>query len=71
VSSLYSRGAKLLRESLLAGVTSLRAHVEVDEQVGLKAVLAAERLKVDWEGKIDIQISGQLLPQIARTITES
>jgi len=55
--TLYSRGTRLLRESLLFGVTSLRAHVEVDEQIGFLALDAAERLKMDWKGKIEIQIA--------------
>jgi hypothetical protein len=40
-------------------VTALRAHVEVDEQVGLRAVEVAEQLKEEWKGKIDVQIAGK------------
>jgi hypothetical protein len=59
LKSLYERGSRLIKESLLCGVTAIRAHVEVDETVGLEAIRIAERLKVEWEDQVYIQIAGK------------
>ena len=54
---LYSRGGRLVRESVACGVTSLRAHVEVDRIVEDVCVDVAVRLRREWANVCDINIS--------------
>ncbi|CAA7261521.1 unnamed protein product [Cyclocybe aegerita] len=54
---LYSRGARIIRESVEHGVTSMRAHVEVDNSVGFTCLEVAQRLKKDYLGLCDVQIA--------------
>ncbi|PNS14999.1 hypothetical protein CAC42_2228 [Sphaceloma murrayae] len=49
MDDLLVRGSRLIRESVLAGVTHLRAFVEVDEIVGLKCLRAGAALKRQFE----------------------
>ena len=53
---LLRRGRRLIAESVEAGVTMMRAFVEVDEVVGLKCVQAAIRLKNQYRNICEIQI---------------
>ncbi|KZF25260.1 cytosine deaminase protein-like protein [Xylona heveae TC161] len=54
---LIRRGRRLIRESLSAGVTVMRAFVEVDAGVGTKCVDAGLMLKKEFQGRCDVQIS--------------
>ncbi|MCJ1239821.1 hypothetical protein MMC14_007819 [Varicellaria rhodocarpa] len=53
---LLQRGNWLIAESVAAGVTHMRAFVEVDTVVQTKCVQAGVELKKWWEGKCDIQL---------------
>jgi len=53
---LLRRGGRLIEESIEAGVTALRAFVEVDEIVGMECVNAAAKLKEQYESVCEIQI---------------
>lgn len=59
---LLERGRRLILESVQAGVTSMRAHVEVDKLVGMKCLDAGLALKKEFgpqgRGICDIQIAG-------------
>ena len=55
-SDLLRRGEWLLSESLAAGVTSIRAFVEVDETVGTTCLEVGLDLKRRWAGVCQIQI---------------
>ncbi|KAL0961043.1 hypothetical protein HGRIS_006032 [Hohenbuehelia grisea] len=56
-SDLYSRGARLVTESLECGVTSMRAHIEVDTIVGLVCFETGLRLKEHFDGACEVQIA--------------
>lgn len=55
---LYTRGARLIRESVQYGVTSMRAHVEVDKIVGSTCLEIAQALQRKFEKVCDVQIAG-------------
>jgi cytosine/adenosine deaminase-related metal-dependent hydrolase len=55
---LYTRGKRLIQESLLCGVTSMRAHVEIDDTVGFLCLEVASRLKHEFSALCQIQIAG-------------
>lgn len=55
-TDLIERGDRLIRESISAGVTAMRAHVEVDSAVGDACLKAGLALKAKWAGLCDIQI---------------
>ena len=57
-SSLHSRGSRLIRESVQAGVTAMRAHVEVDEVVGMACVEVGVKLKEEWKERCDVRLCG-------------
>ncbi|KAL0578627.1 hypothetical protein V5O48_003370 [Marasmius crinis-equi] len=63
---LLRRGRKLISESIEHGVTSMRAHVEVDTIVGLSGIDAALQLKEEFKSVCDIQIAGKLNLIVAR-----
>ncbi|KZT28415.1 Metallo-dependent hydrolase [Neolentinus lepideus HHB14362 ss-1] len=54
---LYARGSRLILESVQAGVTSMRAHVEVDLTVGMSCVEAGLRLKNNFKNICDVQLA--------------
>ncbi|KAH8114332.1 Metallo-dependent hydrolase [Phellopilus nigrolimitatus] len=54
---LYARGDRLIRASVEAGVTSMRAHVEVDRTVRSACIDAGVKLKRAWEGVCDVHIA--------------
>ena len=58
---LYTRGARIIRESVEYGVTAMRAHVEVDTTVGFACLEAAQRLQDDYRAQCDVQIAGAYL----------
>jgi cytosine/adenosine deaminase-related metal-dependent hydrolase len=58
---LYARGARVIRESLECGVTSMRAHVEVDTIVGFACLDVAQALQNEYKTICDIQIAGTRL----------
>lgn len=58
---LYRRGARLIEESVENGVTSMRAHVEVDGIVGFSCLDVAIKLKAQYKEICDVQIAGALL----------
>jgi cytosine/adenosine deaminase-related metal-dependent hydrolase len=56
IPDLTLRGAQLIAESVQAGVTSMRAFVEVDHTVGTKCIEAAVALKKKFEKDCFVQI---------------
>ncbi len=56
---LYYRGARLVLESVECGVTSMRAHVEVDTIVGSNCIDVGLQLKRTFRPICDIQIAGE------------
>ncbi|KAG6841980.1 hypothetical protein C0991_004471 [Blastosporella zonata] len=48
LDDLYARGARLIRESVQCGVTSMRAHVEVDTIVGFSCLDVAQALSKEF-----------------------
>ena len=54
---LFNRGDELVRSSVEAGVTCMRAHVEVDRIVDDVCINVGIRLKAKWSGTCDIQLS--------------
>ncbi|ESK94999.1 putative zinc metallopeptidase protein [Moniliophthora roreri MCA 2997] len=54
---LMNRGRKLIRDSVDCGVTSMRAHVEVDSIVGLTGLDAALQLKEEFLPACHVQIA--------------
>jgi cytosine/adenosine deaminase-related metal-dependent hydrolase len=60
-ADLLERGNRLITESVSAGVTSLRAHVEVDSMVGMTCLEVGLELKEKWAGRCEIQIAGHAL----------
>jgi cytosine/adenosine deaminase-related metal-dependent hydrolase len=57
-SDLLARGERLIRESVQCGVTSIRAHVEVDSTVNDACLDTALSLKSSFRDVCDIQIAG-------------
>ena len=57
-ADLLRRGTRLIEESIMAGVTSMRAFVEVDAEVQFKCLDAGIQLKKEYaqSGRMDIQI---------------
>jgi len=53
---LLRRGRRLIEESIEAGVTAIRAFVEVDEVVGLKCLDAGLKLKDEFRDICEVQI---------------
>ncbi|KAK2809300.1 hypothetical protein FQN50_003942 [Emmonsiellopsis sp. PD_5] len=53
---LLTRGRWVLTDSVRAGVTALRAFVEVDEIVGRMCLDVAVQLKREWRGRCAVQI---------------
>lgn len=58
-ADLYSRGRRLVLESVAAGVTCMRAHVEIDTTVNSACLDVALKLKQDHKGICDIEISSK------------
>ncbi|KDQ62409.1 hypothetical protein JAAARDRAFT_30317 [Jaapia argillacea MUCL 33604] len=54
---LYARGSRLIRESVQCGVTSMRAHVEVDRTVDSTCLDVGLKLKYDFKDICDVQIA--------------
>ncbi|KAK7048324.1 Metallo-dependent hydrolase [Favolaschia claudopus] len=57
---LYNRGCKLVRESLECGVTSMRAHVEIDTTVHFMCLDVGVRLRKDFSHACDVQLAGNV-----------
>ncbi|KAI0304476.1 Metallo-dependent hydrolase [Multifurca ochricompacta] len=57
LSDVYARGRRLIVESILNGVTAMRAHVEVDNIVGLECLGVALNLKEEFENRCQVQIA--------------
>lgn len=55
---LLRRGRRLIAESVAAGVTAMRAHVEIDGTVGTSCLDAGLQLKEEMKGRCDVQIAG-------------
>ena len=53
---LFARGDRLIRESVEAGVTVMRAHVECDSTVGDVCLKAGLALKEKWNKTCAIQL---------------
>jgi cytosine/adenosine deaminase-related metal-dependent hydrolase len=58
MDDLLTRGRQLIRESIQAGVTAMRAHVEVDTTVRFTCLEAAIALKEEFKDICDVQIAG-------------
>ncbi|KAI0029168.1 hypothetical protein K488DRAFT_80320 [Vararia minispora EC-137] len=56
-ADLLARGRRLLSESVICGVTAIRAHVEVDATVGNACLDAALALKAEFADVCDVQIA--------------
>lgn len=56
VPDVFQRGEWLLAESVAAGVTAMRAFVEVDHTVKLVCLEAATKLQDQWKAACEIQI---------------
>ncbi|KAI9801502.1 MAG: hypothetical protein M1833_002734 [Piccolia ochrophora] len=56
VEDLVTRGRRLIQESVAAGVTAMRAFVEVDGGVGMTCIEAGEMLKREFNGICDVQL---------------
>ena len=54
---LIERGSRLIEKSIVLGVTSMRAHVEVDPTVNMKCLEAGLALKKRYAGRCDVQIA--------------
>lgn len=54
---LLRRGRRLIRESIECGVTSMRAHVEVDSIVGLSCLTTALQLRNEFKTACNVQIA--------------
>lgn len=57
LDDLYRRGARLIHESVECGVTSMRAHVEVDAIVGFACLDVAESLRDKFKMICEVQIA--------------
>lgn len=55
---LLHRGRSLVVESIAAGVTAMRAHVEVDDTVGLACLEVGLQLKEEMKGMCCVQLAG-------------
>jgi cytosine/adenosine deaminase-related metal-dependent hydrolase len=60
LDDLYRRGARLIRESVECGVTSMRAHVEVDSIVRFACLDVAESLRDKFKTICKVQIAGRV-----------
>ncbi|KAG9315609.1 hypothetical protein JVU11DRAFT_3250 [Chiua virens] len=56
LEDLYARATRLVRQSVEAGVTDIRAYVEIDTTVGMVCLDTGLRVKSEWKGVCDIQI---------------
>ncbi|KLO12194.1 Metallo-dependent hydrolase [Schizopora paradoxa] len=54
---LYARGRRLIQESVASGVTSMRAHVEVDAIVGSACLEVGLRLSEEFKDVCDVEIA--------------
>ncbi|KAF7365249.1 Metallo-dependent hydrolase [Mycena venus] len=54
---LYRRGYKLIRDSVECGVTSMRAHVEIDATVEFSCLEVGLKLSKDFRDVCDIQLT--------------
>ena len=68
LEDLYNRGARIIRESVQYGVTSMRAHVEVDTSVEFACLEAAQRLQRDYRTQCDVQIASMPCLYSLRTL---
>ena len=55
-NAIYARMTRLVRSSLLAGVTHMRAHVESDAYVCQLGIEIARRVKNEWKGICEVEI---------------
>ena len=55
-ADIRERSLRLIRSALSCGVTTLRAHVEVDDVLGLAAIEAILSLREELRGLVDLQI---------------
>lgn len=58
LQDLYDRGKRLILRSVEFGVTSVRAHVEVDKTVKRYCLQAGLQLKEELKHLCDVQIAG-------------
>ena len=54
---MYARGRRVLQHLSRWGVTAVRAHVEVDPVLQLRAIGVAEALQVEFEDHLELQIA--------------
>lgn len=58
LADLHARATRLVRQSVEAGVTKIRAYVEIDTTVGMVCLDTGLKVKSEWKGVCDIQIVG-------------
>lgn len=58
LEDLHARATRLVRQSVEAGVTVMRAYVEIDTSVGMACLETGLKVKSEWRGVCDIQIVG-------------
>ncbi|CAL1713115.1 unnamed protein product [Somion occarium] len=56
-ASILRRGRQLIMQSVQCGVTSMRAHVEIDITTGFACVNAGVRLREEFQQQCDVQIA--------------
>ncbi|OBZ71600.1 hypothetical protein A0H81_08360 [Grifola frondosa] len=64
---LYERGKKLITQSIECGVTTMRAHVEVDSTVHFACLDTGLRLKTEFEPLCSIQLAGESPPRLTHS----
>ncbi|KZT12071.1 Metallo-dependent hydrolase [Laetiporus sulphureus 93-53] len=57
LQSLYDRGKRMIIDSVKCGVTAMRAHVEVDETVGMSCIEIGLKLRSEFQEVCDVQIA--------------
>lgn len=62
LDDLYTRGARLIKESIAHGVTAMRTHVEIDTSVHFACLHVAQKLQQEYRSQCDVQIASTLYP---------
>ncbi|KAF9478194.1 Metallo-dependent hydrolase [Pholiota conissans] len=57
LDDVYTRGARIIRESVEHGVTAMRTHVEIDTSVQFACLHVAQKLQEKYRSQCDVQIA--------------
>ncbi|KAK1230356.1 hypothetical protein PQX77_006566 [Marasmius sp. AFHP31] len=68
---ILSRGRKLIVDSIEHGVTSMRAHVEVDTIIGLSGIDVALQLKEEFKPLCDVQIAAFAQEKLFESVNDT